>query len=575
MYVCMYVCMYVPQVVVVWDENFCASGDSLFSTGIQRKDGSVVPVMTWDALLKSGNDDAAAGEELKQRIALIQPGSTCAYIYTSGTTGQPKAVMMTHDNVIFEARSCDNSLNIFGNDGEERIISYLPLSHVAGMLVDIIFPIVLTAFHSGWMSANFARPYDLKLLKIVERIKVVRPTLFLGVPRVWEKFAEKMAEIGAKIKAGGGLKPKISAWAKSTMLYHARASRLGGSGGTCSWFHWVAAHLLSKAKAGLGLDQMKFAMTGAAPIKLETLQYFGSIGIFINEVYGMSECAGACTISTDHAHVWGSCGYPMPGVEVKIFKEGGKGGVLVECPRAPNTSKSTEEMQGEICFRGRNNMAGYMANPDMGAAHIKEIEKKNVSAIDENGWLHSGDKGCMGVDGFVKITGRYKELIITAGGENIAPVPVEDSVKGNCKAISNIVMVGDKRKFNSAMITLKAYGTGEEPGGVQLESAAQNFGCKTIGDAMRSKEYTDILKAAIVKTNNNGDVCPSNASKIQKFTILPRDFSVATGELTATLKTKRSVVSKINAEAIDRMYSSKVPHTQAFVPFADPLPVDA
>lgn len=261
----------------------------------------------------------------------------------------------------------------------------------------------------------------------------------------------------------------------------------------------------------------------------------------------------------------------MPGVEVKIFKtsDSGKSGELVECPRATNFKNVTEEQQGEICFRGRNTMSGYMANPELGEEHVATIRQKNIDAVDENGWIHSGDMGCMSDTGFVKITGRYKELIITAGGENVAPVPIEDEVKRNCPAVSNIVMVGDKRKFNIALVTLKAYGTGEEPGGQDLEKAAALHGCKTITDAMASKDYTDMIKNAIVKANKNGDVCPSSASQIQKFTILPHDFSVSGGELTATLKTKRSVVSSMNNSSIDRCYDASVPRAQAFVRYKD------
>lgn len=290
------------KVIVVWDEKFedLDGAADLLENGIKRKDGSHVNVITWDNLIQQGKDDEGLQARLEERTKTIQPGSTCAYIYTSGTTGQPKAVMMSHDNIIFEARSADNSLEIFGFSGEERIISYLPLSHVAGMLLDIVYPIACTAYKPhGWFSTNFARPYDLKILKIVDRIKCIRPTLFLGVPRVWEKFAEKMQEIGAAIRAKGGLKPMISSWAKGKLLYNARESTLGGSGSR-AWGHSVASYIMGKAKAGLGLDQMKFALTGAAPIKIETLEYFGQLGICINEVYGMSECAGASTFSTDH-----------------------------------------------------------------------------------------------------------------------------------------------------------------------------------------------------------------------------------------------------------------------------------
>lgn len=150
-----------------------------------------------------------------------------------------------------------------------------------------------------------------------------------------------------------------------------------------------------------------------------------------------------------------------------------EGGSFVDCPRADDIFSPSEESQGEICFRGRHIMLGYMANPDLGEEHVAEIKKKNEEAIDKDGWLHSGDKGCMDARGMVKITGRYKELIVTAGGENIAPVPIEDNVKKLCGAISNIIMIGDKKKFNVAVVTLKAKGAeGEDPGTDELNGAA-------------------------------------------------------------------------------------------------------
>ena len=229
-----------------------------------------------------------------------------------------------------------------------------------------------------------------------------------------------------------------------------------------------------------------------------------------------------------------------------------------ECPRASDMFQPAEEAQGEICFRGRHIMMGYLANPDLGAAHVAEINKKNASAIDADGWLHSGDKGCMSATGMVRITGRYKELIIGAGGENVAPVPVEDTVKLHCEAISNIMMVGDKRKFNVAIITLKCKGaTGEEAGSSDLDGAALSLvpGCTTVQEACESVDFVKAIETAIKKANADGMCCPSNASKIQKFTILPLDVSVNTGELGPTLKLKRSVVAKKYSKEIDALYA--------------------
>lgn len=207
-------------------------------------------------------------------------------------------------------------------------------------------------------------------------------------------------------------------------------------------------------------------------------------------------------------------------------------------------------------------MLGYMANPDLGEEHVREIERKNAEAIDAEGWLHSGDKGCMDERGMVRITGRYKELIISAGGENIAPVPIEDSIKKRCPAVSNVLMIGDKRKFNVAVFTLKAEGAeGEDPGTDQLAGAALDLNkdgqVTTISGAMADETAIAAIQRAIDETNRDQRCCTNNASRIQKWTILPRDFSVKEGELTPTLKTKRAEVQKKYATVIEKMYESK------------------
>mmetsp|Transcript_50983 Transcript_50983/g.75655 ORF Transcript_50983/g.75655 Transcript_50983/m.75655 type:complete len:761 (-) Transcript_50983:236-2518(-) len=534
----------------------------------KRKDGSEVHLMTWDKFLEFGKDITDA--QLTERQAAIKPGHCCAIIYTSGTTGNPKAVMCSHDNIVFEARTLFNpEFQLVGGVGhsaeQERVLSYLPLSHVAGMMVDIISPLCISAFDDGWVTLTFARPYDLSVGSLGDRLRQVKPTIFLGVPRVWEKVQETMQRVGA---ATTGLRKKIATWAKKRGALHARACQLGGTGAKPSGYGMANSLVLKKVKAALGLQHMKFGFTGAAPIQVQTLEYFGSLGIQINEVYGMSECTGACTWSTDATHVWGSCGFAIPGVEMKVFKPSDDG-KNVECPRAKDMFHPTEEEQGELCYRGRNIMMGYMANPDMGEEHVKEIEGKNKSAIDAQGWLHSGDKGCLSESGLFHITGRYKELIIGAGGENVAPVPIEDHIKLICQPISNIVMIGDKRKYNVALVTLKAKGaTGVQPGTNVLDGAAAAVdpAVTTIEEA--SAEGSAIVKAieqAIVETNKNVAIVPNNASKIQKFTILPRDLSVDTNELTPTYKLKRGFVDQKFKTAIDAMYSGD---KRSYIPYA-------
>ena len=584
-----------------------------------------VKVVTWSKLADIAKTVTDA--DLDKRIESLKPGNVCAYIYTSGTTGNPKAVMISHDNIIFSSTCTLYHLQFLAKSAgmQERVLSFLPLSHVAGMMMDIVIPMVLGAKRPGYMSVYFARPYDLKMSSIGDRLRTVQPTMFLGVPRVWEKIAEKMKAVG---KSTTGLKKTLATWAKAKGLEHARNCQMGGSGAKPAFYSLADKIVLSKVKSALGLNKCKFGFTGAAPITTETLEYFGQLGIQINEVYGMSECTGTTSASTDAAHVWGSCGWATAGVELKIFKEGP--GKNVEAPYAQDLHNPTEDEQGEVCFRGRHIMMGYMANPDLGADHVKEINAKNAEAIDSEGWLHSGDKGCMDARGLLRITGRYKELIIGAGGENIAPVPIEDNVKKLCPAVSNIMMVGDKRKFNVAIVTLKAKGaTGELPGGDDLDGDALGLveGVTTISQACKNPAFigkawqqlnvlpaclcaearcapllcdtppvypdsmprswawshrarsppckhgartacwstegvaviamADHIRKAIVATNKDGKCCPSNASAIQKFTILPRDFSSSTGELTPTLKTRRSEVEKANDVLLDKLYAAK------------------
>jgi long-chain-fatty-acid--CoA ligase ACSBG len=517
-----------------------------------------VPLVSWKALMDMGKSVPQA--DLDKRVNAVEPGNCAALIYTSGTTGEPKAVMISHDNIIFE--SCcviglvGESCGFLNSAEQERILSYLPLSHVAGFMVDICCPMIGAAMKPAWCTTYFARPYDLKAGAIKDRLQAAQPTIFIGVPLVWEKIADKIRAIGA---ANTGAKKALGDWAKGVALEHAKNCQMGGSGGYATG-HTIAMSLLGAVKSNLGLSQLKFGFTGAAPIRVDTLEYFGSLGIGINEVYGMSECTGACTWSLDEAHLWGSCGFEMPGVEVCAFKVDDRDlNKKVACPRSPALDALDDQYQGELCFRGRNIMMGYLANPDLGDAHVKEIEKKTAEAIDREGWLHSGDKGMITTTGMVKITGRYKELIIGDGGENIAPVPIEDHVKKSCDGIAEVMMVGDKRKYNVALVTLKAVGAnGEVPGTDDLDAGAKrvNPEVTTISGAMKDSVWIEAISAAIKSANDNGKVCPNNAFKIQKFTILPQNFSEENNELTPTKKLKRAVVATKYTELIEKLYSS-------------------
>lgn len=516
-------------------------------------------VMTWDEFLDFGRKAAANAAD--KCAAGVKPGGCAALIYTSGTTGKPKAVMISHDNVIFECKS----LHMSDEDAMDtvsihRSLSYLPLSHVLGMAYDIMLPFYVTALPAdNYWTVSFARPYDLKAGSLGDRLRSVQPTIFLGVPRVFEKIAEKMKAIGASTK---GIKKKLATWAKSLSLEHSKNCQLGGSGAYPPFYNLANKVILTKVKTALGLQHCKLIGGGGAPFQVATLEYFASIGIQIMEGYGMSETTGAVSINTKHTQLWGSIGSETRGSEMKILTvdETNPNAACEECPPAKDLFHPTEAEQGEVCFRGRLVMRGYLANPDLGEEHVKQIKKKTAEAIDAQGYLHSGDKGCISDKGMLRISGRYKELIIGAGGENIAPVPIEDAIKNSHPGIANFVMIGDKRKYNVALVTLKAKGsTGQLPGGNDLDVGALeiNPSVSTVSGAMDDKTWITSISDAISKVNKDGSVCPNNNFKVQKFTILPRDFSIDTDELGPTLKTKRFVIEKKYGAIIDSMYASK------------------
>ena len=547
-----------------------------------NKDGVAVKVLPWSSLKELATN--TSDDDLKDVRKRITPGSCCCLVYTSGTTGDPKAVMLSHDNLYFE---CQTTLHSIMQDDEitrafvaaqttpMRILSYLPLSHVAGALVDIIAPIASTAEVHPY-TVTFARVTDLKEGTLKFRLAEVRPSIFLGVPRVWEKIQESVVAARNE-NPPGCCAQKIITSARAGGQQYADNRQLGGTGQSsgchCLWEKAV----YSKLKDKLGLDQCFFAFSGAAPIQRSTVDFFGQLGLLINDAYGMSESSAAVTISTNVTHLSGSCGYAMRGTEVAILREEPEGsGKYVKatvCPKALYNSQGIDEKyQGEICFRGRQIMMGYLANPALGEEHMALLKKKNEEAIDSHGWCHSGDKGLVDCRGMFRITGRYKELIITAGGENIAPVPIEDAVKnalgGPGGVISNIIMIGDKRKFNICLVTLTSEGaTGERPGTDILSGGAKHVSRSTkISEAINDSAFEEKIKSAIISVCKNGKVCPSAAAKIQKFSILPIDFSIDTNEFTATLKLKRKVVEEKYHDLIERMYSAEYTDA-AYVPY--------
>eukprot|EP01147_Barroeca_monosierra_P001925 gene1925-5014_t len=472
------------------------------------------PILSWDEFMRHGADIPEF--VLGNRMSNQQPGQCCTLIYTSGTTGNPKGVMITHDNLTWTASTLVSMLPHI-KIGKEHIVSYLPLSHIAAQILDIHGPMCLNA--TVW----FAKPTALKGT-LVDTLKDVRPTLFLGVPRVWEKIEEKMRAVGA---ATTGFKKKIGTWAKKKGLEGSYAIQEGRP--VPSGFGIAKKLVFSKIRKALGLDRCKFFATAAAPISKETLEYFLSINIPIMEVYGMSENTGPQTVSFPGQHKTGSTGRAMPGTEMMIFEP-------------------DQDGNGEICFRGRHVSKGYLYN-----------EEKTRETIDSEGWLHSGDIGRVDENGFLYITGRIKELIITAGGENVAPVPIEARVKEGCPIISNCMLIGDRRKFLSMLVTLKSEVDPETTAPLdnltpQVISILKDVGSasETVSAAMNDPVVADMIQKAIDRANDNA---VSNAQKVQKFKVLQRDFSIPGGELGPTLKLRRPIVVEQYAELIDSFYA--------------------
>ncbi|KAG8454727.1 hypothetical protein GDO86_001085 [Hymenochirus boettgeri] len=485
---------------------------------------------TWEEFMQLGKD--ITDSELDQIISSQKPNQCCTLIYTSGTTGQPKGVMLSHDNITWTAAAAGKTVRLKeATDVQEIVVSYLPLSHIAAQMIDIW----LTMKYGG--ATYFAQPDALKG-SLANTLREVRPTAFMGVPRVWEKMQEKMKAVGAKSST---IKRKMAAWAKGVGL-ETNLKKMNGSTPSPVKYHVAKKLVFKKVRKALGLDRCTKCYTGAAPITKDTLEFFLSLNIPVYELYGMSESSGPHTISLPNAFRITSCGKVISGCRTKIFQ--------------PDIDGS-----GEILFWGRHVFMGYL-----------NIEDKTHESLDEDGWLHSGDIGKHDENGFLYITGRIKELIITAGGENIPPVPIEDSVKEQIPIISNAMLIGDKKKFLSMLLTIKCNVNSDsgEPED-ELTPEAVHF-CRQIGS--KAKNVSDILgdkdKAvyAAIQDGINAvnEKSTSNAQKIQKWLILEQDFSITGGELGPTMKLKRPVVSKMYKEQIDSFYQDAVTPTENISP---------
>eukprot|EP00092_Neocalanus_flemingeri_P008766 GFUD01009439.1.p1 GENE.GFUD01009439.1~~GFUD01009439.1.p1 ORF type:complete len:716 (+),score=170.32 GFUD01009439.1:61-2208(+) len=478
-------------------------------------------VLSWQDLLDIGRsvDDSVLTERLENQ-ALNQP---CMLVYTSGTTGDPKGVMVSQDNLTWTVKAAQEIYD--WNWDSEHGITYLPLSHVAAQVIDIY----LAAY--GGATIWFA---DDKALQgtLINTLKEVRPTRFLGVPRVWEKIQEKMMEIG---KQNTGVKKMIANWAKRAAFEH-HEERMAGKPGNSLKYRVARKLILTRIHAALGLDRAAHPQLGgfyssAAPLSTQTFQYFQSLDMPIMELLGSSETGGPQTACLkDTGMKPGSVGRAYPHFETKIMDP-------------------DENGIGEICTRGRNVFMGYLWD-----------EKKTKEVVDEQGWVHSGDLGRMDEDGFFYVSGRMKEILVTGGGENIAPVPIEDEIKSELvDIVSHGILVGDQRKHLAIILTLKTVLDEKNQPTDFLHPDVKEW-LETVGSkaqtaeeliAEDSDEVKEFIMEALKRCNSK---CVSNAAKVHKFMIAPTDFSLASGDLTPTLKMKRHVILEKYSKQIEDMY---------------------
>lgn len=357
---------------------------------------------------------------------LISKTLLFSFSFQSGTTGMPKGVMLNHDNILFTCKQLEVHLKDH-EPGKNTLISYLPMSHVAAQCLDLFY-----GFYGG-CAVYFADRNALKA-GLINTLRISRPTQFGAVPRVFEKIRDGLVENEEKQSK---LVKRLISWARNAALAYHKDISLSGSASLYRKMQFVLAKLvvLNEVKVKLGLDRCSDVISGAAPISRDLKMFFLSYDLPIMETFGMSESTGPCTVF--ECRNWDSVGKALPGTEVTV--------------RQPD-----ENGHGELCFKGRHIFMGYIGE-----------EEKTKEVWDEQGRLRSGDIGYVDDKGFVYITGRMKELIITAGGENIPPVHIEQLVKSELPFVSNAFLIGDHRKYLTILITLKVRrtnGCGENSG---------------------------------------------------------------------------------------------------------------
>ena len=452
-------------------------------------------LMSFDDLLKLGREfDEKNPGLFEQRLSEVKAEDLAVLIYTSGTTGPPKGAMLTHRNLLFMSESMVAANPIKGGD---ETLSFLPLCHIFEQLFTVL---INTRYGT---TVNFIENTD----TIMDNMKEISPTVTYGVPRIWEKYA-----------SGIMIKMSDATWFKRMVFKASMGIGMKYAGLKLNFkpvppylklaYLWAYLAVFRKLKERLGFDRVRIAYSGAAPISPDVLKFFNAIGLPLVEGYGQTEGTGVTTVSRKGYLKIGKVGPPLPGVEVKI---------------APD---------GEILVRGPGIFKGYFRNPEATAETLKD------------GWLHSGDVGELDEDGFLKITDRKKDLIITAGGKNIAPQNIENQLKFS-PYINDAIVIGDRRKFLVALIAID-----EENVIKYAQDHKIQFG--TYSSLTQSPEIKQLVQKEVDRVNKG----LAQVEQVKKFSIIPKKLYEEDGEVTPTMKVKRKFINETYQEIIEKMYRS-------------------
>jgi long-chain acyl-CoA synthetase len=451
--------------------------------------------LTWDAFAALGKQRHAADPDLvTRRVAEITATDPVALLYTSGTTGNPKGVLLSHRNIGYEL-ACAEGMGLIPD--KARWVSYLPLAHIAERMFSIYLPID-TGTH-----VHFC-PDTAQLLRVVSK---VRPNGFFGVPRVWEKIRAGIETL-LTLEQDEGKRAAV-AGAMDTGRRYVEACQYGRSmpPGLEAEFAAADAAVLAPIRGLLGLGEAEVVSSAAAPLPPEVAGFFSGLGMKILDIYGMTETTGAFTTNTPEAFKLGTVGRPYPGMEVRIADD------------------------GEILVRGPLTTPGYLNRPDLTA-----------DLIDGDGWLHTGDIGKLDDDGFLSVVDRKKELIITAGGENIAPAAIESLLVAH-PLIGQALAYGDRRKYVVALLTLD----GEV---APAWARARGVAAGSLAELAADPAVLAEVGAAVAVVNER----LARVQQVKQWRLLPVEWTAETEELTPTLKLRRRIVHAKYADVLDTLY---------------------